>query len=204
MEDVITAIKDLCDAKCIELLPVIHEDEKDNRGIDGVKTLGIEDFPHTLLRSYVSHPKSPPGRIVDQIPWKVSAITALADIFRLSFPCCPSTNNLPVPYSEAVMTTESGSGSERNIIESSRSLNSDDDNIKTDNTIHNSSNNIESNSILSNKKYLAAKEFTIEFIETVSYDMLLLYKAMGTISDSDCKYMYTESFLYICVFAFSY
>ena len=104
------------------------------------------------------------------------------------------------------MTTESGSGneSERNTIESSRSLNSDDDNIKIDNTIHNSSNNIESNSILSNKKYLAAKEFTIEFIETVSYDMLLLYKAMGTISDSDCKYMCTKSFLYICVFAFSY
>ena len=186
MEDVITAIRDLCDAKCIELLPVLHEDENDDIKDDREKISGVPDFPSILLKAYVSHPKSPPGRIVDQIPWKVSAITALTDIFRLSPSHDPSTTTLAVPYSEAVIKTESGSGSENgsengsggNIPEISRSLNDDKD--------INNINNINNNS--KNRRYLAAKDFTIEFIETVSYDMLLLYKAMGTVSDSDRKY----------------
>ena len=78
--------------------------------------------------------------------------------------------------------SESGNGSENgsggNIPEISRSLNDDKD--------INNINNINNNS--KNRRYLAARDFTIEFIETVSYDMLLIYKAMGTVSDSDRKY----------------
>ena len=192
MEDVITAIRDLCDAKCIELLPVLHEDENDAIKDDRGKISGVPDFPSILLKAYVSHPKSPPGRIVDQIPWKVSAITALTDIFRLSSSHDPSTNNLAVS-SEAVIKIESesgnGSGSENgngsenggggNITEISNSLHDDKEINKIDVINKNSE----------NMRYLAAKDFTIEFIETVSYDMQLLYKAMGTVSDSDRKYI---------------
>ena len=194
MEDVITAIRDLCNAKCIELLPILHDDEKENIKDDRGKISGIPDFPSILLRAYVSHPKSPPGRIVDQIPWKVSAITALTDIFHLSSSHDPSTNNLAVSYSEAVIKidSESGNGSENgnggggNITEISNSLHDDKEINKIDVINKNSE----------NMRYLAAKDFTIEFIETVSYDMQLLYKAMGTVSDSDRKY--TKMYFFSC------
>jgi hypothetical protein len=79
-DDVITAIKELCDQQCIELLP--HHRRGSDSTSDG-ESLGPEGVLPALLLAYASHPKAAPGRVVDKVPWKVSVVTVMNDIFRI-------------------------------------------------------------------------------------------------------------------------
>ena len=212
MEDVITTIKDLCDAKCIELLPIflrlkkpkmINESEKQKRG----KTHGVSDFPNVLLKAYKSHPRSPLGRIVDQIPWKVSAITALTDVFRLSSFCFPVpllATSLPASMLTVDSLSEGSTTSNYCNIGNSSNDNSNDDNNNNNNNDNkkndydNYNNDDDDDDV--DDSFLAAVEFTKEFLETVCEDMLLLYRAMGTISDPNRKYAYTNTFVRSSIF----
>ena len=94
-DDVITAIRELCDQQCAELLPhVTHTSDSDG------ESLGSDGVLAALLLAYSSHPKSAPGRTVDRAPWKVSVVTVMTDIYRLAH----STYN-------SSSSTSSGSGS---------------------------------------------------------------------------------------------
>ena len=77
-DDVITAIRELCEQQCAELLPH-HRHGSDSDG----ESLGSEGVLPALLLAYASHPKTAPGRVVDRVPWKVSVVTVMNDIFRL-------------------------------------------------------------------------------------------------------------------------
>lgn len=77
-DDVITAIRELCEQQCAELLPH-HRHGSDSDG----ESRGSEGVLPALLLAYASHPKTAPGRVVDRVPWKVSVVTVMNDIFRL-------------------------------------------------------------------------------------------------------------------------
>jgi hypothetical protein len=79
-DDVITAVRELCDQQCVELLP--HHRHGSGSCSAG-ESMGPEGVLTALLLAYASHPKTSPGRVVDKVPWKVSVVTVMNDIFRL-------------------------------------------------------------------------------------------------------------------------
>ena len=177
MDDVILSIRELCDAKCVELLlfsPHLKSEEASSSTSEAECSLetaeecssGSESsafsfsFLETLLSSYVSHPKTPPGRTVDQIPWKSSVAGVFTDFFKLS------------------------------LLFSSSSSSSNPSNL-------NQTLNFDSNF----SRSFGSVKFTTDVFEICCADMLLLYKSMGTILDPDGTYVRTnELFFYALYF----
>ena len=161
MDDVTTAIRELCEAKCVELLPSSQSSPTE---YSSGNTSG--DFLDELLRAYSSHPKVPPGRIVDKTMWKASAASAMTDVFRLA----------PRP------SCSSRSSSKFAALEVASDINNQESNIE----------NIEialKGITLEDRQNKQNFEFTDLFIRTVCDDLLHLYRAIGTITDPGGTYV---------------
>jgi hypothetical protein len=130
MDDVITAIRELCEAKCVELLPSINTTEN--------------DFVSELLNAYESHPKVPTGRVVDKTVWKVSAATGLTEVFRLSPRDSYTTHSSTVHVDSIIETVEDDGESDPSVI-----------------------------------------AFSALFLGIICDDLMLLYQALGTMSDPE-------------------
>ena len=174
MDDVILSIRELCDAKCVELLlfsPHSKSEESSSSISEAECSLGGKEercsgseslafsfvFLETLLSSYVSHPKTPPGRTVDQIPWKSSVAGVFTDFFKLS-----------------LLFSSSSSSSNPSTLS-----------------------NIDSNIDANFSRSFGVVKFTAEFFEICCADMLLLYKSMGTILDPDGTYVRSVYFFIV-------
>ena len=77
-DDIITAIKELCENDCKEVLFSTPHSTADTH----IEHTGV-DLLFALLQGYSSHPKKPSGRLTNEVPWKVAVSGAMTDMFRL-------------------------------------------------------------------------------------------------------------------------
>lgn len=92
MEDILTAIKELCEVDCRELLPYTSV----RPSADSIEATPQLDIPLALLRAYNSHPKTS-GKTADCSVWKSAVINTVKEILHL----------------HCTMTTEASSTSSR-------------------------------------------------------------------------------------------
>jgi hypothetical protein len=84
MEDILTTIRELCIAGCIEIMPtiteIINNNDTNNTNPSPSESL---DLPSILLEAYNSHPKTSPGKTPDRTIWRSSVIIVFKDVFSL-------------------------------------------------------------------------------------------------------------------------
>lgn len=84
MEDILTTIRELCIADCIEIIPTITEIvNSNNNSSTNPSPPERLDLPSVLLEAYNSHPKTSPGKTPDRTIWRSSVIIVFKDIFSL-------------------------------------------------------------------------------------------------------------------------
>lgn len=78
-DDIMTAIRELCENSCTEVLFAQHSTTDKYTHIEHRRV----DLLSALLQGYSSHPKKPSGRLTNEVPWKVAVTAGLTDMFRL-------------------------------------------------------------------------------------------------------------------------
>jgi hypothetical protein len=160
-DDVITAVRELCDQQCVELLP--HHRHGSGSCSDG-ESMGPEGVLTALLLAYASHPKTSPGRVVDRVPWKVSVVTVMNDIFRLGQTALLS-NVLPcvVKDSDGIAASSGSSSSSSNAVTP---------------TYHDHLADVDADAATDADNDVAAR-FTEGFVKLSVTELLSLYQVMG-------------------------